>query len=100
MLHLKNLATLPSYFDYIFVHLKQKARLGLDLNPKFLSLQARTRPEKPGSTYNSGSTHRLALSLNSQRLAMEQGSSRESMLTNVGLCHLLHTCRLRLWMGQ
>ena len=31
MLDLKNSAKLPSYFDYIFVHLKQKAR------PKFLS---------------------------------------------------------------
>ena len=27
MLDLKNLAMLPNYFDYIFVHLKQKARL-------------------------------------------------------------------------
>ena len=27
----------PSYFDYIFVHLRQKARLGPELNPKFLS---------------------------------------------------------------
>ena len=37
MLGLKNLALLPSYFDYIFVHLRQKARLRSDLNPKFLS---------------------------------------------------------------
>ena len=37
MLGLKNLAMLPSYFDYIFVHLKQKARLRPDLSPKFLS---------------------------------------------------------------
>ena len=37
MLGLKNLAVFPSYFDYIFVHLKQKARLRPDLNPKFLS---------------------------------------------------------------
>ena len=28
---------LPSYFDYIFVHLKQEARLRPDLSPKFLS---------------------------------------------------------------
>ena len=59
MLGLKNLAMFPSYFDYIFVHLKQKARLRPDLNPKFLSTSgpnpARTRPEKPGPTYNSGS---------------------------------------------
>ena len=36
-LGLKNLAMLPSYFDYIFVHLRQKARLRPDLSPKFLS---------------------------------------------------------------
>ena len=34
---MKNLAMLPSYFDYIFVHLKQKARLRPELSPKFLS---------------------------------------------------------------
>ena len=28
-LGLKNLAMLPNYFDYIFVHLRQKVRLGL-----------------------------------------------------------------------
>ena len=28
---------LPSYFNYIFVHLKQKARLRPKLSPKFLS---------------------------------------------------------------
>ena len=37
MLGLKDSGLLPSYFDYIFVHLKQKARLRLDLSPKFLS---------------------------------------------------------------
>ena len=37
MLGLKNLAMLPSYFDYIFVHQKQKARLRPDLSRKFLS---------------------------------------------------------------
>ena len=37
MLGLKNLAMLPSYFDFIFVYLKQKARLRPDLGPKFLS---------------------------------------------------------------
>ena len=48
---------LPSYFDYIFVHLRQKARLRPELSPKFLSTlgpnPARTRPEKPSPTYNS-----------------------------------------------
>ena len=28
---------LPSFFAYIFVHLKQKVRLGPELSPKFLS---------------------------------------------------------------
>ena len=49
MLHVKNLAMLPSYFDYGFVHLKQKASLRPDLNPKVLSTSgpnlARTRPD-------------------------------------------------------
>ena len=49
MLRLKDLATLPSYFDYIFVHLKQKARFWSDQSPKFLSTSgpnpAGTRPE-------------------------------------------------------
>ena len=34
---MKNLATLQSNFDYIFVHLKQKVRLRPGLSPKFLS---------------------------------------------------------------
>ena len=36
-LGLKNLAILPSYFDYTFVHLRQKICLRPDLSPKFLS---------------------------------------------------------------
>ena len=36
-LGLKSLAMLPSYFGYIFVHLRQKARLRPGLSPKFLS---------------------------------------------------------------
>ena len=36
-LGLKHLAMLPSYFDYIFVHLRQKVRLRPELSPKFLS---------------------------------------------------------------
>ena len=32
---LKNLAMLASYFDYIFVLLRQKAHLGPELSPKF-----------------------------------------------------------------
>ena len=50
---------LPSYFDYIFVHLRQKARLRPELSQKLLSTwgpnpaRTWTRPEKPGPTYNS-----------------------------------------------
>ena len=36
-LGLKNSTMLPSYFDYIFVHLRQKARLRPELSAKFLS---------------------------------------------------------------
>ena len=59
MLGLKNLAMLSNYFDNVFVHLKQKARLRPDLSPKFSSTsgpkpaRTRTRPEKPCPTYNS-----------------------------------------------
>ena len=35
-LGLKNLAMLLSYFDFIFVHLRQKARLRPELSPKIL----------------------------------------------------------------
>ena len=35
-LSLKNLAMLPSYFNYIFVHLKQKACFKPELSSKFL----------------------------------------------------------------
>ena len=50
---------LPSYFNGIFVHLRQKARLRPDSSSKFLSTlgpkpsRTRTWPEKPGPTYNS-----------------------------------------------
>ena len=50
---------LPSFFHYIFVHLKQKVRFGPKLSQKFLSTsgpnpaRTRTRPEKPVPTYNS-----------------------------------------------
>ena len=37
MFGLKNLAMLPNYFDYVFVHLRQKLRLRPELSPKFLS---------------------------------------------------------------
>ena len=57
-LSLKNLPLLPSYFEYIFVHLRQKVRLRPELRPNFLSTlgpnPARAPVEKPGQTYNSG----------------------------------------------
>ena len=62
-LGLKNLATLPSYFDYTFVHLTQKILLRSELSPKFLltlnpnPARTRTRPENPGPTYNSVPTY-------------------------------------------
>ena len=46
---MKNLAMLPSYFHYIFLHRRQKARLRPELSPKFLS----TLGPNPGPTYNS-----------------------------------------------
>ena len=46
---LKNLAMLPSYFDYIFVNRRLKVRLRPESSPKFLSTlspnPARTLPE-------------------------------------------------------
>ena len=41
---------LPGYFDYIFVHLRQKGRLRPELSPKFLSTLGpnptrKTRPD-------------------------------------------------------
>ena len=57
MLRVKNLAMLPSYFDSIFVNLRQKERLRPELGPTFMSTLgpnlALTGPEKPGPPYNS-----------------------------------------------
>ena len=59
---LKHFAMLPSYFDYNFVHLRQKARLRPELSPNILSTlglnpaRTQTRPKKPGPTYNSETT--------------------------------------------
>ena len=63
-LGLKNLAMLPSYFDYMFVRLTQKVSLSPEVSPKFLSTLGpnpaltRARPEKPGPTYNSDMSER------------------------------------------
>ena len=51
-LGLKNLAMLPNYFDYIFAHLRQKARLRPELSPKFLSTLG-LNPTQKEPTYNS-----------------------------------------------
>ena len=48
MLGLKNLAMLPSNFDFIFVHQKQKARLRPDLSPKiFVNFRPEPDPKIP-----------------------------------------------------
>ena len=66
MLRLKNLAMLPIYFDYIFVHVRQKVRLRPELSPKFFSTlgpnpaRTRTRSKKPGPTYNSDLSYLLS----------------------------------------
>ena len=58
---------LPIYFDYIFVHLRQKVRLRPELSPTFLSTfglnPARTQPEKPAPAYNSAVECTLVLAL-------------------------------------
>ena len=55
---------LPSYFDFYFVHLRQKVRLRPELSPKFLPTlgpnPAQTRPEKPGPIYNSATNQTAA----------------------------------------
>ena len=76
---MKNLAMLPSYFDYIFVRLRQKARLRPELSPKFLSTlgpnppQIRISPEKPGPIYNSGPVcnSKLAIDKNLRPMRIE-----------------------------
>ena len=49
MLGLKIFAMLICYFDYIFVHVRQKVRLSSEISPTFLSTlgpnPVRTRPE-------------------------------------------------------
>ena len=55
-LGLKNLAMLPNYFDYIFVHLRQKARLRPDLSRMFVIFRPEPGPNrtrKSGWTYDS-----------------------------------------------
>ena len=56
---------LPSYFDCIFVHLRQKACLRPELSRKSLSSlglnPARNPPKKPGLTYNSGIVNNISI---------------------------------------
>ena len=55
----ENLAMLTGYFNYIFVHLRQKLRFRPKLSANILSIlgpnpaRTLTRPEKPGPTCNS-----------------------------------------------
>ena len=44
---------LPRYFDYIFVHQRQKVRFEPELSSKFLSTLGPDRLEKRGTTYSS-----------------------------------------------
>ena len=71
-LGLKNLAKLQSYFDYIFVHLRQNARLRPALSPEIF---VNFRPEpgsnpirKPRPTFNSGLITCLRENLNLLKL--------------------------------
>ena len=68
---------LPGYFNYIFVNLRQKARLGPELSPKFLlTLDSNlsltlTRTKKPGQTYN--------CALRDVNIGVPQGSTLSSI---------------------
>ena len=47
-LALKNLSKLPSYFDYIFVHLRQKVRLRPEYKPEiFVNFRPEPDPKSP-----------------------------------------------------
>ena len=54
---------LPNYFDYIFVHLRQKSRLRPELSPKLLSTLGPNpaQLEKPMPTLNSASCNQSFL---------------------------------------
>ena len=105
-LDLKNLAMLPSYFDYIFVHLKQKVRLRPELSPKFLSIlapnPARTRSEKPGPTHNSDShtstrpAQKKAKILSTLRLTKRTRCKSGLVIHFKITCELVHRCTLQL----
>ena len=49
---------LPSYFDYFFIHLRQKQVSGPNEARNFVNFWPPTRSEKPGQTYNSGAVER------------------------------------------
>ena len=116
---MKNLAMLPSYVDYIFVHLIQKVRLRPELSPKFLSTSgpnpARTRPEKPGPTYNSEiplpitepfeNERLMSFSWQQQRIAssvIEPGTSKvsitHSMLNNRDIAVAFVQSTQKMWL--
>ena len=52
-LHLKNLAMLPSYFDNIFVHLRQKATSQARIKPEIFVNFGPNPTRKRRPTYNS-----------------------------------------------
>ena len=67
-LGLKNLVTLPGYFDYIFVQLRQKARLRPEFSPKLLltlgpnsNPTRKARPAYNSDVYNLSFTHNAGI---------------------------------------
>ena len=63
------------------MHLRQKARLRPELSPKFCQLWARTRPEKPGPTYNSDLRSQFNVDLKDNSIKFElQGSVTSTFL--------------------
>ena len=97
----ENLAMLPSNFDYVFVHLRQKAGLRPESSPKFLSTlgpnpaRTRARPKKPGPTYNSALGTGVAANLQDLQFARTFSPSSflskysRKSLSNFGMIFLL-----------
>ena len=56
-LSLKTLTMLPSYFDYIFGHLRQKARIRPELSRKFCQLRPEPDPKSPARLITLVSMH-------------------------------------------
>ena len=94
-LGLKTSAMLPSYFDYIFVHLKQKVRLRPELNPKFLSsLGPNPNPtRKPGPTYNFDASWSSGAG-ESKKQVLRSKRSLENLPRIEGSLHFAATCSM------